>query len=76
MNTNARESLIVFVARHAPLGVIPGMWFAYVGGISFWWGALGGLAMTAAVAVPLRVVQLSGAARKKRGKEQGIEGRL
>ena len=46
------ENLLQFLGRYAIYGVLPGMWFAYVGGISPWWGALGGALLTAAIALP------------------------
>jgi hypothetical protein len=47
-----------FVVRNAIYGMIPGMWFAYVGGAAPFWGAAGGLLAVALLAVPTRLVRV------------------
>ena len=45
-----------FIVRYAPLGAIPGMWFAYIGGVSPLLGAVAGLGAVAAIMLPASLV--------------------
>jgi len=51
------ESMLNFLVRNAVYGVVPGMWFAYIAGISPLWGAAGGLALTFLIGLPARLVR-------------------
>lgn len=54
------ESMLQFLVRNAMYGVVPGLWFAYIGGVSPWWGAAGGLIMTIMVGLPPRLLHRRG----------------
>ena len=49
------ESLVQFMLRYSVYGIVPGMWFAYIGGVSPWYGAVAGLTMTFLVGLPARL---------------------
>lgn len=50
-----QDSLLQFMVRYSPCGVIPLAWFAYIGGISPWWGASAGFVLTFLVGLPPRL---------------------
>ena len=52
------ESMVHFMVRNSVYGVVPGMWFAYLAGLSPWWGAAGGLTLTFLIGLPSRLVNL------------------
>lgn len=54
------EWLFTFMVRNALYGVVPGMWFAYLGGVSLLWGAAGGLGALLLVALPVRLAAFRG----------------
>ena len=52
---NNTDSLVQFMLRYSVYGIVPGMWFAYIGGVSPWYGAAAGLTMTFLVGLPSRL---------------------
>ena len=50
------ENLVQFLARYSIYGILPGIWFAYIGGIAPWYGAAGGFLATVLIAIPVRLV--------------------
>lgn len=50
-------SLFSFITQYAPIGILPGMWFAYIAGISIAWGALAGLIAVVAVGLPTAFIR-------------------
>lgn len=60
----APGSIAGFVARYAPYGAIPGMWFAYIGGASPMIGALCGIGAVAGIIIPAGVVSQRSRQRK------------
>ena len=53
---NHSDNLIQFMLRYSVYGIVPGMWFAYIGGVSPWYGAVAGLALTFMVGLPSRLL--------------------
>ena len=50
------ESFVEFLARYSIYAIVPGMWFAYIAGLSPWYGAAGGFTLTFLIALPARLV--------------------
>ena len=53
---NNSDNLLQFMLRYSVYGIVPGMWFAYIGGVSPWYGAVAGLTMTLLVGLPSRLL--------------------
>jgi hypothetical protein len=51
------EGFFEFVLRNAAYGMIPGLWFAYIGDVAPFWGAFGGLLAVAMIGAPSRLVK-------------------
>jgi len=51
------DGLFAFLVRYAAVAAVPGMWFAYIGGVSPWWGAAIGLSVLFLVGVPTRLMR-------------------
>jgi len=47
------NDVVQFLARYAIYFVVPGFWFAYVGGVSPWIGGAAGFGAALLLAVPL-----------------------
>ena len=45
--------LLAFLARYSVYAAVPGMWFAYIGGASPWWGAAAGVGLVLLVGLPV-----------------------
>ena len=50
------EGLWGFLARYSAYAAVPGMWFAYIGGASPWWGAAAGVGLVLLVGLPVRLL--------------------
>ncbi len=51
------DNLVQFMLRYSVYGIVPGMWFAYIGGVSPWYGAAAGLSLIFMLGLPSRLVQ-------------------
>lgn len=70
MNHRAVD-LVQFLARYSPYLVVPGLWFAYVGGIAPWIGGAAGFGAALLLGIPILV-----AARRKGRSRDPLEGLL
>jgi len=52
------ENLLQFMIRYSPYGIVPLAWFAYIAGVSPWWGAIAGAVLTLLVGLPPRLERL------------------
>jgi hypothetical protein len=71
MNIKSHD-LIQFLARYALCFVIPGLWFAYIGGASPWLGGTAGLA----AAILLGIAVLLARRGDQRGKRNPLDNLL
>ena len=51
-----KESLLQFLARNVIYAIVPGVWFAYIAGVSPWYGVAAGLTLTFLIGLPSRLV--------------------
>jgi hypothetical protein len=61
--------MLQFMLRYSPYGVVPGMWFAYIAGMSPWYGAAAGLTMTFLVGLPARLLGGNGSHDEAEGSQ-------
>lgn len=59
------EDLVQFLARYALYLVVPGLWFAYVGGVAPWIGGVAGFAAALLLAVPLMLPRRRSSSRRE-----------
>ncbi len=61
------DNLVQFLAHYALYAVVPGLWFAYIGGVALWiGGAVGfGLALVAGLALTTRRKKKRGSAHSR-----------
>jgi len=53
----ADDGLFAFLVRYSVYAALPGMWFAYIGGVSPWWGAAIGVTLVFLVGLPARIMR-------------------
>lgn len=60
------DGLFAFLLRYSAIAAVPGMWFAYIGGVSPWWGAATGVTVVFLVGLPARLIRRRSAATVRR----------